>query len=116
MSNAHGVQTSATDYDYFNPRPGSYGSTAFPVINESVVVERGAYTPAAATFTDLVHHSTEAKFGELNPAWAGELYQQDQQEGSFTNLNPVAPDDLDNPGALEDARDKGPVLTNTGGS
>lgn len=102
--------TNATDYPYHNPIPGSKGASVAGAINESVVAISGPYTPAAHPFQDEVTSPTECTTGDLNPAFqgAGATYLEQEQEEAQPSVAAdglLAPEDRDNPGQLENARD-----------
>lgn len=111
-TNSHGVTTSATDYEYFNPVPGSKGASVAGAVVDGVVVTTGPYTPSTNPFVDNVTDPTETTHQALNPAYdpANETYLDSQQQEGFPSAADYAagpPGDADNPVAEEEARDTG---------
>lgn len=110
-TNAEGVTTFGSDYDYFNPVPGSQGASVAGAINPTVVVTSGKYTPSAEPFVNAVTDpTTEAGMFDVNPAFKNETYlNSQQQEGQLTvnQEGALAPGDTDNPLATQDAADVG---------
>lgn len=114
MADSHGVQTSNTDYAYFNPLPGSFGQNIGGQIPDNQVVSSGPQVVTANPFRAPVQEEyiNSTKFD--NPTErTGTLLTQEDQEAGGANVgpqNPEVPDavyygDKDNPGVNEDRGD-----------
>lgn len=115
MADSKGVQTSNTDYAYFNPLPGSFGQSVGGQIPDSQVVSSGPQVAAANPFHANVEGSYLNKTDTDNPIERkGNLLSQEDQEPGGANVGPQRPGDpdaisqgdRDNPGVTEDRSDQ----------